>query len=45
MQQPSLGPLTEVGSMSVWYAVGIKIGRKADQITVEAEYALKSRRT
>ena len=26
--------------MSVWYAVGIKIGRKADQITVEAEDAL-----
>ena len=22
--------------MSVWYAVGIKIGRKADQVTVEA---------
>ena len=26
--------------MSVWYAVGMKIGRKADQITVEAEDAL-----
>ena len=26
--------------MSVWYAVGIKIGRKADQVTVEAEDAL-----
>ena len=26
--------------MSVWYAVGIKIGRKADQIAVEAEDAL-----
>ena len=26
--------------MSVWYAVGIKIGSKADQMTVEAEDAL-----
>ena len=26
--------------MSVWYAVGIKIGRKADQVTVEAGDAL-----
>ena len=26
--------------MSVWYAVEIKFGRKADQITVEAEDAL-----
>ena len=26
--------------MSVWYAVGIKIGSKADQKTVEAEDAL-----
>ena len=26
--------------MSVWYAVGIKIGRKPDQIAVEAEDAL-----
>ena len=26
--------------MGVWYAVGIKIGRKADQVTVEAEDAL-----
>ena len=26
--------------MSVWYAVGIKIGTKADQMTVEAEDAL-----
>jgi len=26
--------------MSVWYAVGINIGRKADQVTVEAEDAL-----
>ena len=26
--------------MSIWYAVGIKIGRKADQMTVEAEDAL-----
>ena len=25
--------------MGVWYAVGIKIGRKADQVTVEAEDA------
>jgi hypothetical protein len=40
MQQPSLGPLTEVAGMSVCYVVGIKIGRKADQITVEAEDAL-----
>jgi hypothetical protein len=30
----------EAASMSVWYAVGIKIGRKADQMTVEAEDAL-----
>jgi len=26
--------------MSVWYAVGIKIERKADQVAVEAEDAL-----
>ena len=26
--------------MSVWYAVGIKIGSKADQMTVQAEDAL-----
>ena len=26
--------------MSVWYAVGIKIGSKPDQMTVEAEDAL-----
>ena len=26
--------------MSVWYAVGIKIGSKADQVTIEAEDAL-----
>ena len=26
--------------MSAWYAVGIKIGSKADQLTVEAEDAL-----
>ena len=26
--------------MGVWYAVGIKIGTKADQMTVEAEDAL-----
>ena len=26
--------------MSVWYAAGIKIGSKADQMTVEAEDAL-----
>jgi hypothetical protein len=26
--------------MSVWYAVGMKIGSKADQMTVEAEDAL-----
>jgi hypothetical protein len=33
----------EAASMSVWYAVGIKIGRKADQMTVEAEDALLRR--
>jgi hypothetical protein len=26
--------------MTVWYAVGIKIGNKADQMTIEAEDAL-----
>jgi hypothetical protein len=30
----------EAARMSVWYAVGIKIGTKADQMTVEAEDAL-----
>ena len=30
----------KAASMSVWYAVGIKIGRKADQVTVHAEDAL-----
>ena len=39
-QPPTLGWITEAASMSVWYAVGIKIGSKADQVTIEAEDAL-----
>src|SRR3954462_5142888 len=34
------GRIMEAASMSVWYAVGIKIGSKADHMTVEAEDAL-----
>ena len=32
--------ITKGARMNVWYAVGIKIGSKADQRTVEAEDAL-----
>src|SRR3954453_1493244 len=37
---PALDRDTEAAAMTIWYAVGIKVKNKADQITVEAEDAL-----
>ena len=38
--QPAFGRITEAATMTLRYAVGIKIGNRADQMTVEAEDAL-----
>jgi hypothetical protein len=38
--QPALGRITEAATMTLRYAVGIRIRNKADQMTVEAEDAL-----
>jgi hypothetical protein len=37
---PAFDRITEAAAMTLRYAVGIKIGNKADQVTVEAEDAL-----
>jgi hypothetical protein len=38
--EPAFQPHTEAVIMTLRYAVGIKIGNKTDQVTVEAEDAL-----